>query len=221
VASAVSVSHLWQDGDVAHVHHIVRRNLRFCWLIMLTGSSFLIVFGKQVFDIWLGPGNFVGLPVLGVFLVTEALSTQSYVISLSSRATEDEAFAVCSITGGILKLLFSYIFIRFFGLVGLACGTALAMLLTNQWYMVYRGLKRLAFPFPEYFKMLLPFALLFPITIAALSVLAQIVHEIAPLARLVCAAAASGLVFALAVYFLILDRAQALRVFDLLKRSKC
>ncbi len=117
-ASTVFVSHLWQEGDLAGVHRILRRNLGFCWLVMLSSSAFLIVFGRQVFDVWLGPGNFIGLPILGVFLATEIISTQSYVISLASRATEDEAFALACLASGILKLILSYFFIRAFGLLG-------------------------------------------------------------------------------------------------------
>jgi len=105
-----------------------------------------------LFNLWLGPGNFVGYRILAVFLIYETFEAHSYIISTSSRATNDEAFGISSLIAGLLKILLATLFIRTSGLFGIALATMLALLLTNHWYMVFRGLKRLQLPFSAYAK---------------------------------------------------------------------
>jgi len=162
LASSVFISHLWQSGNLREVHRIVERNCRLGLLIMLFSAAVLAVAGHALFNVWLGPGNFVGFAVIGVFLVYETLETQSYIISSSSRATEDEAFAVSSVAGGLLKIVLGLLFVRWWGLFGLACATLIALLFTNHWYVVFRGLHRLQLPLGGYLRtVLLPVLLWF------------------------------------------------------------
>jgi O-antigen/teichoic acid export membrane protein len=142
-ASAVFISHLWQAGQIAEVHRVVVRNLRLGLGLMAAGGACVLVLGPRLFDVWLGPGNFIGYPILGVFFVLLLLEAQSYIITLGSRATEDEAFAFWSLGSAMLKLTLAAIMGARFGLIGIASSTLLAQLATNHWYMVYRGLKRL------------------------------------------------------------------------------
>ena len=163
LASAVFISHLWQANELPGVHRLVERNARVGWITMLSASAFLLVSGPLLFRLWLGPGAFVGYAILAAFLVTETLDVQSYVVSASSRATEDEAFVVSSLAGGVLKLVLSYLLARELGLLGIVLGTVIALAATNHWYMVYRGLRRLKMSLREYAAtVLVPCGLLFP-----------------------------------------------------------
>ncbi len=142
-ASAVFVSHLWQAGQIAEVHRVIIRNLRFGLGIMAAGGACILVLGPRLFDVWLGQGNFIGHPILAIFFALIFLESQCYIITLGSRATEDEAFAFWALGAGVLKLALSAILGVYFGLIGIASSMLIAQLLTNHWYMVYRGLKRL------------------------------------------------------------------------------
>lgn len=152
LASSVFVSHLWQSGELQQVQRIVERNCRLSLLVMLCAGALLMTSGGLLFDLWLGPGNFVGYSVLAVFLIYETLEAHSYVISTSSRATNDEAFAVSSMAAGLVKIGLAVVLVRRYGLLGLAIATMLALLATNHWYMVYRGLRRLQLPLLIYAK---------------------------------------------------------------------
>lgn len=151
-SSSVFVAHLWKDGKEAEVREIVRRNLRTGLFLMAAGGAWLIGVGPRFFDLWLGPGNFVGYPILVVFFLLLLLEAQCYIISTASRATEDEAFARSSLAGGFMKLLFSWLLIKPFGLLGIALGTLVAQLLTNHWFMVWRSLGRLRIGFTDHFN---------------------------------------------------------------------
>jgi O-antigen/teichoic acid export membrane protein len=221
LASSVFISHLWQAGEIKNVHRIVERNVRLGWLTMLTGSACLLVIGRQLFELWLGPGNFIGFAVIGAFLVTETLETQSYIIATASRATEDEAFAFSAVAGGVLKLTLSWLFARQFGLLGIAMGTVVGLLLTNHWYMVYRGLRRLKISLREYVKtILLPCGLVFPVMLGGLWGVRSLCHETAPIVQLASVSLTALLMFGGAVWLLVLEPGQRARVGRALGRNK-
>lgn len=162
LASQVFVSQLWQAGQVAQLHRIVQRNLRFALILMATGTACLLTVGENLIDLWLGPGHFIGYPVLAVFCTMLFLETQHSAIAAASRATEDEAYVFWALGAGALNLLLTWWLIKPLGLLGIALGTMLAQLLTNNWYVVYRGLWRLRLPLRGYLQqVLLPVCLVF------------------------------------------------------------
>ena len=161
-ASSVFVSHLWQAGELAEVHRVVLRNLRLGLGLMAAGGACILLLGPRLFDAWLGPGNFIGYPILTVFFLLFFLEAQSYVVTLGSRATEDEAFAFWSIGSAVLKLTLAATLGLRYGLLGIAASTLIAQLATNHWYMVYRGLRRLKISLTSHLvHVLLPVASLF------------------------------------------------------------
>jgi O-antigen/teichoic acid export membrane protein len=167
-ASTVFVSHLWQAGELAQVHRIVVRNLRLGLGLMAAGGACILLLGPRLFDVWLGPANFVGYPILVVFFVLLFLEAQGYSITLASRATEDEAFAFWSLGSAALKILLAVVLGLRFGLIGIASSTLLAQLVTNHWYMVYRGLGRLRISLRSHLvNVLLPVSALFVLVAAA------------------------------------------------------
>ena len=149
-ATTVFISHLWQAGELQEVRRLALRNIRLAMLMMTIGSAFVLASGPRLFNWWLGSGHFIGYPILAVFCLSQTLEVQAYVISTTSRATEDEAFAWSGLAGGCIKLILSWFLLRQYGLLGLAISSLLAMGLTNHWYMVYRGLKRLGIPLTNY-----------------------------------------------------------------------
>ena len=213
LASSVFISHLWQAGEIKDVHRIVERNVRLGWLTMLTGAACLLLVGRQLFDLWLGPGNFIGYAVIGAFLVTETLEAQSYLIATASRATEDEAFAFSALAAGVLKLVLSWLFAMRFGIFGIVMGTVVALMLTNHWYMVYRGLRRLKISLREYFKtVILPCTLVFPVLLGILWGVRSLCHGATPVVQLVSVSLAALLLFGGAVWHLVLEPGQRLRL---------
>ena len=170
-ASTVFISHLWQAGQIAEVHRVVIRNLRLGLGLMAAGGACVLVLGPRLFDVWLGPGNYIGLPILTIFFVLLTLEAQCYIITLQSRATDDEAFAFWALGAGALKLGLSALLGVRFGLIGIAASTLLTQLFTNHWYMVYRGLKRLGIGIQRHLlDVVLPVLALFVIVTIAVSV---------------------------------------------------
>jgi O-antigen/teichoic acid export membrane protein len=213
LASSVFVSHLWQSGNLREVHRIVERNCRLGLLLMLFSTAFLAAAGRELFTLWLGPGNFIGFAILSVFLAYETLETQSYIISSSSRATEDEAFAFSSISAGLLKLGLGMWFVREWGLLGLACATLLALLLTNHWYFVWRGLSRLQLPLVGYVRtVLLPVLLWFAVACLLAFGVVMLLPDAGVWTRLLSTGGSIAVLFCAALWISVLSPPERTRI---------
>ena len=219
-ASIVFVSQLWQAGEVQQIHRVLERNVRLGWLVTLTGAVILLFAGDALFTIWLGPGNFIGYPVLIIFLVSEALETQSYVIASTSRSTGDEPFAFSSLAAGTIKLVLSVVLATKIGVLGVALGTAVALLLTNHWYMPFRGLHRLNYSRWRFIgRIVAPNCLTLVAMLIAAAVTRQLVPVSSPLLMVFSVAAAAVGVSALAFWLVVLEPQQRCRLVAMLLPS--
>jgi O-antigen/teichoic acid export membrane protein len=206
MASGVFVSHLWQQGQISEIHRVLIRNARLGLLIMLTATAVLAIAGESTFDLWLGPGNFVGYQILFIFLTSELLATQSEVISVASRATEDEVYVLCAFSAGMLKLLLAFTLLPIVGLVGLALANALSLILTNQWYMVVRGLSRLKMSFSTYFRQVItPCIAIFLSSIVVLWIVGRALRDFNDLWQVLGVGGAGAVLLGMATWGLVLE----------------
>jgi O-antigen/teichoic acid export membrane protein len=143
---------MWEAGEIKKIHELVIRNSSIIMSIMAVGTSFILVSGRDFLSLWLGKDSFIGYPIIIVFCVMLTLEAQHATLASSSRATEDEKYVVSAILSGILNVVFTWTLIKPLGLFGVALGTMLAQLLTNNWYAVYRPLVRLKLSFKNYFR---------------------------------------------------------------------
>jgi O-antigen/teichoic acid export membrane protein len=212
-SSSVFISHLWQAGELAQVHRLVIRNLNFGLGLMAAGGGCILALGHHLFDLWIGPGNFIGYPVLITFFILLFLEAQCFIIATCSRATEDEAFAAWAIIAGVLKLALSAILGIRFGLLGIALGTLLAELATNHWFMVFRGLRRLRMSLRQHIKkVLFPIGFLFAATTGSVWLIARALSAF-PLWVIVGAGCMmSGTLLLSASWLLVLEPHQRCRV---------
>ena len=137
------------------------------------------------------------------------LDVHSFIVAVSSRATEDEAFAAWFMAAGILKIGFAWVLMQRFGLTGLALGTLFAQLCTNHWYTCYRGLKRLRIDAAEHARrVLLPCAGIFLALLPADWLCVSLLRNSFALTPIAASAALTGLVFSAGCWFQVLDPAE-------------
>jgi peptidoglycan biosynthesis protein MviN/MurJ (putative lipid II flippase) len=118
-----------------------------------------------LFNVWIGHGNFIGMKISCVFFLLLFLETQSFIIATSSRATEDEAFALCAVTAAVLNVSLSFTLGVKYGLFGIALATLIAQMATSHWFMCYRGLRRLQLSVRSHAtEVLMPMCVLFCLT---------------------------------------------------------
>lgn len=207
ISSQVFISQLWQTGQIKEVHRIVTRSVRFALIVMACGIACLLAAGRELMNLWLGPGHFVGYAVLGIFCVTLFLETQHCAVAAASRSTEDEVFMWWALGAGALNLVLTWWLIKPFGLLGVALGTMIAQMLTNNWYAVYRGLWRLQMSRSGYFRdVLLPVMAVFIVALVLAALGKQLLgadaHQAAILA---IAVLTTGIVCVIALWLLAAD----------------
>jgi O-antigen/teichoic acid export membrane protein len=174
-------SQLWQSGNMALLQSVLMRNLAAGLGIMVSGLVAVLLSSPSLFNVWLGPEHFIGFPILIVFSTMLFLETQHVIFANAARSTEDEVYALWALGSGILNLALTWVLGQRFGLLGIALGTLVAQLLTNNWYCVYHGLERLQLRFTTYATQILaPLAVLALISAAPLVFILQHLPPIAP-----------------------------------------
>ncbi|MGB4346452.1 MAG: lipopolysaccharide biosynthesis protein [Burkholderiaceae bacterium] len=214
ISSQVFISQLWQARQLKQIHRIVQRNLRFALIVMACGSACMLMVGEELMSLWLGPGHFIGYPILIVFCVMLFLEVQHSAVASASRSTEDEAFVFCALSAGVLNLVLTWWLIKPYGLMGVALGTMLAQILTNNWYAVYRGLWRLQLPLRQYFySVLLPVLMIFALAVFTAAIGKALLGNDAHAAWVLAVGIAiTGSVCAGALWFLVLEATQRQRL---------
>ena len=208
-ASQVFVSQLWQAGELGQVRSILRRNALIGLLAMGSGAGAILALGPTLFEFWLGPGNFIGYPVLGIFLATFIFEHHANVFSSCGRATDDEAYAVSSIASGVMKLFLAWTLMPRLGLAGLALSTLLAQGASNYWFMVYRPMKRLQVNFGEHVrKVIAPGAAIFLLALGLGLWANRALGTQSPLARVALVSGVAAMLLSASLWRLVLDEAQ-------------
>lgn len=143
-ASAAHISQAWSSGDAQGAARILRRNLSWAVLVMGCGVGWILATGESLFTLWLGPGTFIGYPILCTFCVMLSLEAHHKTFEYAVRATGEEVFAGWYVASGVLNLVLTWLLIERFGLLGVAIATMIAQLTTLNWFAVRVGMRRFA-----------------------------------------------------------------------------
>jgi O-antigen/teichoic acid export membrane protein len=138
-------------GDRLGVHRMLMINTTVGMLIQIASVSILAVFGDYIMQLWLGPGHFVGWGVLWVFCIMLTLENHHVIFArFGLSAKTDPTWGNMSIISGVMNLLLTFIGIQWLGLLGVALGTMIAQILTNNWYAVVKTHSILQLRFLKY-----------------------------------------------------------------------
>lgn len=170
------ISQKWAAGKADEVLTMTRRNLVLAIAIIAAGASVMLNAGEEFFHIWLGPGQFVGTGIVLIFATMATLETQHMVFASSSRATNYEGFAVVALISAMANLVITWLLVQSYGLIGVALGTLVAQLFTNNWFVVYVSIRRLQIPIAQYLNWALLLITIYATTFSV-SVLTRIVAQ--------------------------------------------
>jgi O-antigen/teichoic acid export membrane protein len=140
-ASTPYVSRAFRMHRHDEVKLLLSRNLRFIMPGILVLILFFAVNANDVIALWLGPGMYVGNAVLWTLLLMVTLEVHHVIYASALMATGEIAFVWSAVTAGVLNLGLSFFLASRLGLWGVALGTLVAQLLTNNWYAPYVTLK--------------------------------------------------------------------------------
>ncbi|HCX01602.1 MAG TPA: hypothetical protein DHO02_04200 [Syntrophaceae bacterium] len=141
------------SGDRSGVHKMLMLNTTLGMMIQIAAISVLAVFGDYVLQLWLGKGHFVGWGVLWTFCVMLTLENHHVIFArFGLSAKIDPTWGKMSIISGVINLMLTFIGVKWLGLLGVALGTMIAQMLTNNWYAVVKTLRILKLGFWKYVK---------------------------------------------------------------------
>jgi O-antigen/teichoic acid export membrane protein len=129
-------SHLEAIGDNARLQRVFLVGNRACALVIFPLCAFLIILGKEIIAVWVGPKYSASYPVLLVLVVSKTLFLAQ---SCSSRMLVGlgrlRALTLVVFLDGVANLILSIVLIRHWGILGVAIGTAIPLTCTSLFFL--------------------------------------------------------------------------------------
>ena len=155
VSSTPFISRAYASLQLAEVLRLLNRNLRYTLSVMVLLGSFVACFADHILSIWLGRGHFVGFGIVIILLLVMLLEAHHSTMAAATMAASKIAFFVPALLAGFLNILFSVILAKHYGLIGVACGTLFAQVLTNNWYCPWYTMKLFDIPIREHLRQII------------------------------------------------------------------
>jgi len=140
----------YATGDGERILRLHRNAASASLFLLGLWSVGFIVWGQQVFALWIGPGHFLGYSVLLPMLITGTLEVHHSINSNFVWSSGQWPFAPWAIAAGILNLGLGIWWVHVAGEAGMAWATCIAQLATNNWFGVYYALRVLRVSLREY-----------------------------------------------------------------------
>jgi O-antigen/teichoic acid export membrane protein len=144
---------------------------RACALIVFPMSAMLWILGKSVIGVWVGPKYESSYVILIILLVPTILAD----IQASSRQVllgmgRHKVLAFVNVGEGAINLILSVVLIRYWGVIGVALGTAIPLALTSLFFLPSYSCRILKVPLKQFLReaYLLPLVLCAPLVAALL-----------------------------------------------------
>ena len=151
------VSQAKSRNDIKLIEYYLTVSTRASSAIALTLAIFFFLFGSSVVHVWLGKSFVLHKNALLVLLITTVLEVHHVSCAVIAMAAGYVKFAMIAVIAGVLNIIFSFIFIHYWGIVGAAFAIFVSQILTNNWYAVFLSLKFLDYSSKQYLlKIVLP-----------------------------------------------------------------
>lgn len=206
IALAPYASASYAAGDIGKVRYYYQRAVRYSLMVAALWAAGLLVWAPQVMEAWLGAGHFVGYAVLIPLVLACFLDLHHSSHCFFVWSTGRWPFMTSSLIGGLLNLVLAFAGCRHYAFAGLAWGTMLAQLFTNNWYGVYYTLRHLGVALGLYLrKTFLPtVGYLLILLIAAIGIREALEHFIAGFSRtILLVEVGTGIVLTISVALLV------------------
>ncbi|MBI5429524.1 MAG: hypothetical protein HY938_03580 [Nitrosomonadales bacterium] len=214
-ATSPQISKAYAEKNTALVASLLSQSVRLSVTMVVFLAAYVAVYGDAIIALWLGNGRFVGFPILWTLLLMVLLEAHHVAMATATVATGHMPFTKPALLAGVLNLAISVILAQHLGLWGVALGTLMAQLLTNNWYAPYVALKHFGIPFSTHYKtVLMPTGLLLAVLLSANFLLKQMLGNYSHLIVLSSSLFFSALIAVGAAYLLVLtsNERQAIQI---------
>ena len=152
IALAPFAAASFSAGNMDKVRYYYQIAVRYSLLVAALWAAGLFVWAPRVMEVWLGPGHFIGYPVLIPLAIACFLELHHSSHCFFVWSTGRWPFMSSSLIGGVLNLGLAFAGCYYYSFAGLAWGTMLAQLFTNNWFGVYYTLRHLGVELGHYLR---------------------------------------------------------------------
>jgi O-antigen/teichoic acid export membrane protein len=200
-----------QDG--ARDRHGLRSTLFFATKVSAAASSFvgfgLITFGRPFIERWMGRGYEDAYPPLVALTVGCMVALwQVPSINLLYGTSNHKYYAISNMTEGVLNLILSLALVRPYGILGVALGTCIPMVLVKLLLQPLFVCRVLAIPVRRYLGWLATCLLRVAASLLAPAALAAVLPYPPDFRSLLAEAAACAALFVFGAWFIVLSSAE-------------
>lgn len=194
---------LYEQGKLDRLREVYVRVMRLTAAAGLTTAVLGLAFNESFMRLWVGPGNFGGFYLTAIFVFIMFYRVMMQVASIVVISSGKlKGVVLMSLAEAVLNLILSVWWVRHYGIVGVAMGTATAGILTSGWYVIMFTARELRMTVLEYLGRGIVPPLICAVPAAALAFTLIHFYPVASWARLFMEAGAVGAVYVL-LYFVI------------------
>lgn len=151
VTTSPFMSQAFAQNDTGLIRRLLQQNQRVSLSILVLLGSCLACFADRAVNLWLGPNHFIGFGVVWVLLAMMLLEAHHLAMATATMATGKIVFVVPALLAGIVNIALSVFLAHRLGVVGVALGTLLAQITTNNWYVPFYVLRQFHISWREHF----------------------------------------------------------------------
>jgi O-antigen/teichoic acid export membrane protein len=134
-------------GDTATVRRVLVDGTRFLLAIAVPFIALLLFYSEPCVILWMGDEFAEAVPVLRILLLAMLFASVQFNAANVLGMTGQHRFVAFAMGGSaLLNLILSIILIRFFGLIGVALGTLVAIVLMELTLVVWRACREQGLP---------------------------------------------------------------------------
>lgn len=150
VTTSPFMSQAYAQDDIGLIRRLLQQNQRVSLSILIVLGSCLACFADRAIRLWLGANHFIGFGVVWILLAMMLLEAHHLAMAVATMATGQMAFVVPALSAGVINIALSILLAKHIGVVGVALGTLLAQLVTNNWYVPFYVLRHLRISWREH-----------------------------------------------------------------------
>ena len=200
-------SHLDAKGDLNGLRKILISGNRACALIAFPICVALIILGKSLIYVWVGPKYLTSFAILALLVVPQTLDlAQATSPRILYGMNRHQRLSLVRVVEGIANLVLSIVFVHYYGIIGVALGTAIPFVCMNLLFLPQHVCRILDVPLTIYLRQAYAAPLVLCVPMAVALVFLQRLSDAHTYPLLLMQAGVGGLIYAIGAVWFVLTK---------------
>jgi O-antigen/teichoic acid export membrane protein len=144
------LSQVWKREGAEGLRKYVLPPIKLALPLLVFSYGLVMVYGAEIFRLWLGSGHFVGYPILTILCILLFLEAHHGMLQAPCVAAEQLGFYKYTLLDGLISLALMPILTHFLGLIGTALAMTIPRMFTDNWIIPLFALRLLKIQVRKY-----------------------------------------------------------------------